>query len=58
MVWVISDDAAIDAREMPIDNAMKHIWGSEIGVILSCVPGKLAFFSGEEMKSERLLVRA
>lgn len=56
-VWVISDDRAIDAQEMPLDTAMSHIWGRQIGTILSCVPGKLAFFAGEEMKSERLLLR-
>ena len=54
-VWVISDDSAIDAKEMLLDEAMTHIWGRQIGTILSCLPGKLAFFSGEEMKSERLL---
>jgi hypothetical protein len=54
-VWVISDDCVIDAKEMLLDDAMTHIWGREIGTILSCIPGKLAFFAGEEMKSERLL---
>jgi hypothetical protein len=54
-VWVISDDKVIDAKEMLLVDAMTHIWGKEIGTILSCVPGKLAFFAGEEMKSERLL---
>jgi hypothetical protein len=54
-VWVISDDSVIDGKEMLLDDAMNHIWGREIGTILSCVPGKLAFFVGEEVKSERLL---
>jgi hypothetical protein len=35
---------------------MKQILGREIGTILSCVPGKLGFFCGEGMKSERPLV--
>jgi hypothetical protein len=56
-VWVISDDRVIDAQEMPIEKAMIHIWGTDIGAILSCIPGKLAFFAGEEMKSERLCER-
>jgi len=42
---------------MPLDKAMTHIWGRQIGAILSCVPAKLAFFAVEEMKSERLLLR-
>ena len=56
-VWVISEDAAIDGREMPLEEAMKGTWGGCMGTILSCVPGKLAFFRGEEMRSDRLLER-
>jgi hypothetical protein len=56
-VWVISEDRSIDAREMNLQDVMKHIWGREIGTILSCVPGKLGFYCDEEMKSERLLIR-
>jgi hypothetical protein len=56
-VWVVSEDRSIDAREMSLQDVMKHIWGREIGTISSCVPGKLGFFCDEEMKSERLLIR-
>ena len=54
-VWVISEDSSIDGRELPVQNAMDSIWGSFKGTILSCIPGRLAFYHGEEMKSERLL---
>ena len=37
---------------------MERVWGSQMGSILSCIPGKLAFFHGEEIKSERLLERS
>jgi hypothetical protein len=56
-VWIISEDPKIDANELPLDEAMKQAWGSSMGTILSCVRGKLAFFRGEEMKSERILER-
>jgi hypothetical protein len=56
-VWVISSDKSIDGRELEIDEAMKGIWGGDCGTILSCIPGRLCFFRGEEMKSERLLER-
>lgn len=56
-VWVISSDETIDGREMEIQEAMKGIWGGDCGTILSCIPGRLCFFRGEEMKSERLLER-
>jgi hypothetical protein len=55
-VWVISEDKSIDAQEMDLLDVMKQILGREIGTILSCVPGKLGFFCGEGMKSERPLV--
>jgi hypothetical protein len=56
-VWVISEYAAIDGQEMPLDDAMEETWGRCMGTILSCVPGKLAFLRGEEMRSERFLER-
>jgi hypothetical protein len=56
-VWVISEYSAIDGREMPLVEAMEQTWGRCMGTILSCVPGKLAFFRGEEMRTERLLER-
>jgi hypothetical protein len=56
-VWIISEDRSIDGRELPLDAAMGLTWGQCRGTILSCVPGKLAFFRGEEIRSERLLER-
>jgi len=56
-VWVISESHALDGREMSLVDAMDRTWGSFTGTILSCIPGKLAFFHGEEMRSERLLER-
>jgi hypothetical protein len=56
-VWVISQNPAIDRREMNLDDAMKETWGAQMGTILSCVPGTLAFFEDEGMHSQRLLQR-
>ena len=55
-VWVISEDRSIDGRALPLQEAMDSIWCG-MGSVLSCIPGKLAFFRGEEMKSELLLQR-
>ena len=55
-VWVISEYAKIDGREMNLEAAMDEVWGRQCGTILSCIPGKLAFFKDEEMHSERLLL--
>ena len=55
-VWVISEFPTIDGREMNLEAAMDDVWGRQCGTILSCIPGKLAFFKDEEMHSERLLL--
>jgi hypothetical protein len=55
-VWIISEYAPIDGREMNLETAMEEIWFEDWGTILSCIPGKLAFFRDEEMHSERLLL--
>jgi hypothetical protein len=46
--WVISEDSEIDGREMNPRVALEHVSGREIGTILSCVPGKLAYFESED----------
>lgn len=55
LVWIISEDRSLDGRSLPIQEAMDAVWGQFSGSVLSCIPGRLAFFHGEEMKSERLL---
>lgn len=57
-VWVISEDSAMDGKEMDLDEAMRKTWGAQKGGILSCIPGKLAYFEDEEMHSQRLLQRS
>ncbi|HEY0760503.1 MAG TPA: hypothetical protein VGD59_14725 [Acidisarcina sp.] len=55
VVWVISENSRLDATEMPLKEAVREVWGSDTGTILSCVPGRLALFQGEERNSARLL---
>jgi hypothetical protein len=54
-VWIISENPSLDGRELGLEEAMTEVWGGSMGTILSCIPGKLGFFRGEEMKSELLL---
>ena len=51
--WVISENAAIDGKELDLKTMLEDVVGSGMGTILSCVPGKLAYFEGED---ERLLL--
>lgn len=46
--WAISEDSAIDGRELELRIALEKIMGSGMGTILSCIPGKLALFEGED----------
>src|ERR1700733_15972790 len=42
--WVISENRDLDAREMNLELALKETIGRQMGTIISCVPGKLAYF--------------
>ncbi len=44
---VISEDSAIDGRDMPLAGAVEAAEWYSFASILCCVPGRLAFFFGE-----------
>ncbi len=46
-----------DGRDMELLTALKQIVGYRTGTVLSCIPGKLAYFEGE-IRERFLLVRA
>lgn len=46
--WVISQRYGIDGKELELDSAVEAINGNGSGSILCCVPGKLAYFNGED----------
>lgn len=46
--WITSSDSALDAREMPLLEALKEVLGRQTGVFLSCIPGRLAYFEDED----------
>ena len=46
--WVISEDRKLDGREMDLETALKETVGYRMGTIISCIPGKLAYFEDEE----------
>lgn len=52
---VISVDSSIDGREMPLSEALEAVIGYGMGTIISCVPGRLAYFEGEGMNVRFLL---
>ena len=50
MCWVVSEDAARDGKEIELSEALRATIGAGMGTVLSCVPGKLAYFEDEEQR--------
>jgi hypothetical protein len=48
MVFAISEDPALDQKELPLVEALKQIVGRGMGTVLSCIPGCLAFVETED----------
>ena len=48
IVFVISEDPALDQKELPVIEALKQIVGCGMGTVLSCIPGRLAFVETED----------
>lgn len=46
--WIISGDPEFDGREADLEWAIKKVIGNGMGTILSCIPGRLALFVGED----------
>jgi hypothetical protein len=56
--YVLSESAALDGRELPLPQALEQVIGRGIGTLLSCVPGRLAYFEGEDPGRRFILSRA
>jgi len=48
IVFAISEDPALDQKELPLVDALKQIVGCGMGTVLSCIPGRLAFVETED----------
>jgi len=48
VVFAISEDPALDQRELPLVEALNQIVGRRLGTVLSCLPGRLAFVETED----------
>ena len=53
IVFAISEDPALDQKELPLLEALKQIVGRGMGTVLSCIPGRLAFV---ETEGERFIL--
>jgi hypothetical protein len=46
--WVISENAKLDGQETDLETALKETVGYQMGTLISCVPGRLAYFEDED----------
>jgi len=47
---VISELVQLDCQEIPLEEALQKVIGNQMGTILCCVPGRLAYFESEETR--------
>ena len=55
--FAISESAELDAKEMDLRKALEVIVGFGQGTCLSCVPGKLGYYEGEDMEERMILLK-
>jgi len=55
--WVISENLSIDGRKMGLLEALAAVIGQGAGTLLACVPGRLAYYEGEEPGERYILER-
>jgi hypothetical protein len=55
--YVLAANIDLDARVMPLRDALDAIIGKGAGAFVSCIPGRLGFYESEGMRSSYLLCR-
>jgi hypothetical protein len=55
--FVVSENAALDGRELPLGEALRAVVGYRQGTLISCVPGRLAYYEAEESGERYILER-
>ena len=48
LCYVMSSGDELDGREMDLSEALRDIIGRGVGALVSCIPGRLAYFESEE----------
>ena len=55
--YVMSDNPDLDGREMKLTDALSETVGMDAGTLVSCIPGKLAYFEMEAFDGRYILER-
>ena len=54
---VMSANPEIDGKDMPLGEALKKTIGMGMGTLISCIPGRLAYFEYEDAGERYILER-
>jgi len=54
---VISENRAIDGKTLSLKVALQKVVGQGMGTLLSCVPGELAYYEGQDPSDRCILAR-
>ena len=54
----IAAGSDLDGRQLPLREALSNVLGMGDGVVLSCVPGKLAYYESEDPNGRYILSRS
>jgi len=54
-VYIISMEERIDKKTLPLSEAIAQVFEYNWGTIVSCIPGKLAYYHDEDGKRRALL---
>ena len=54
---IISESLDLDQCRMPLAEALEAVVGYGVGTIISCIPGALGYYEGEEKNQRYLLLR-
>ncbi len=56
--YLISSDPELDQLVLPLDDALEEAEWGNWGTIIDCVPGKLAYYRGENGENRTILLRS
>jgi hypothetical protein len=57
LCWITSSFKDLDGQQRLLSDALKEIVGRQMGTLLTCIPGALAYYEGEEMRDWCILER-
>jgi len=49
--YAVSEDDELDGKEIDLTHALETVIGRGIATLLSCIPGKFAYFEDEDCRS-------